>query len=249
MLYLGPSALNPTPAVESITIDDWQQYYLQQAKVAEHKLLRDFYAKGMISAATAICDVPLLAMDIETTGLDPTLSDIVSIGLAPMSLKQVNSSQARQWLVKPRCGLNDRSVTLHGITHSDIDLAPDLADILPELLTALAGKVVVVHYRGIERPFLHAALKARLGAGVYFPVIDTMALEARLYRQQPVRWWQKWQRQPKVSIRLADSRQRYGLPHYRPHHAVTDAIACAELLQAQLATRFSPQTPVNQLWC
>ena len=49
--------------------------------------------------------------------------------------------------------------------------------------------------------------------------------------------------------RLADSRLRYNLPVYRPHHAVTDALACAELLQAQLAHRFNKETPVSQLWC
>jgi DNA polymerase-3 subunit epsilon len=52
-----------------------------------------------------------------------------------------------------------------------------------------------------------------------------------------------------VSIRLADSRARSRLPRYRAHHALTDALATAELLQAQLAHRFAPETPLRQLWC
>ena len=50
------------------------------------------------------------------------------------------------------------------------------------------------------------------------------------------------------SIRLADSRLRYGLPHYSAHHALTDAVATAELLQAQVLTHYQPETPLRDLW-
>lgn len=252
MLYLGPSALPKAPLKHDHTspgISDWQHYYQQQASACHQPLLRQFYQAGMVAADTPVCDVPLLALDIETTGLDPASSGIVSIGLMPMDTERVYSSQARQWLLKPRFELSDTSITLHRITHSDIAQAPDLHEVLPELLQCLAGKVVVVHYRGIERPFLYAALKARLGLGIYFPVIDTMALEARLHRQTKFSLWQRLSRKQPVSIRLADSRQRYDLPSYRPHHAVTDALACAELLQAQIARHYNQQTAITKLWC
>jgi len=38
------------------------------------------------------------------------------------------------------------------------------------------------------------------------------------------------------------------LPRYRLHHALTDALATAELLQAQVAHRFTPDTPLSALW-
>jgi DNA polymerase-3 subunit epsilon len=250
MLYLGPSALKHRASTHNERhIDNWQQFYRQQAQSARHPLLRRFYQAGMVNADTPVSDLPLLALDFETTGLNPANNGIVSIGLLPMTYKQLYSSQARQWLLKPRFALSDESVTLHRITHSDIAGAPDLTAVLPELLQHMAGKVIVLHYRGIERPFLNAALKARLGEGIHFPVIDTMELEARLHRHKPLSWWQQLRGQKPASIRLADSRLRYSLPAYRPHHAVTDALACAELLQAQLAHRFSANTPVSQLWC
>ncbi|MDP2714433.1 3'-5' exonuclease [Rheinheimera sp.] len=250
MLYLGPSELQrPAGRQSDPAISNWRQYYQQQAQSSQHALLQQFYQAGMVAADTPIREVPLLALDIETTGLDPASSGIVSIGLLPMDLSQIYASRARQWLLKPRFALSDDSVTLHRITHSDIAQAPDLSAVLPELLQQLAGKVVIVHYRGIERPFLHAAVKARLGQGVYFPLIDTMELEARLHRRKALSLWQQLRGKQQLSIRLADSRLRYGLPPYRPHHAATDALACAELFRAQLAARFSPNTPVSQLWC
>lgn len=250
MLYLGPSELQrPAGQQTDPAISDWQQYYQQQAEHSQNALLRQFYQAGMVAANTPVRDVPLLALDIETTGLDPASSGIVSIGLLPMDLNQIYASRARQWLLKPRFSLSDDSVTLHRITHSDIAQAPDLSEVLPQLLALMAGKVVIVHYRGIERPFLHAAVTARLGQGFYFPVIDTMALEARLHRRKALSLWQQLRGKRPLSIRLADSRLRYGLPSYRPHHAATDALACAELFRAQLAARFSPDTPISQLWC
>jgi DNA polymerase III subunit epsilon len=61
--------------------------------------------------------------------------------------------------------------------------------------------------------------------------------------------FKRWLGGKPVSIRLHDSRLRYGLPGYQPHHAVVDALATAELLQAQIAARFSPATPIGELWC
>ncbi len=51
-----------------------------------------------------------------------------------------------------------------------------------------------------------------------------------------------------TAVRLGQSRLRYGLPAYTPHHALTDAIATAELLQAQVAYHFDSKINVSTLW-
>ncbi|MDX1677801.1 3'-5' exonuclease [Arsukibacterium sp.] len=247
MLYLGPDKTDHRQRDSAGR--NWQQYYQHQATTVQHPLLRQFYAAGMIAASTPISQVPLLAIDFETTGLNAEDNGIVSIGLVPFNLQRIFCSRARQWLLKPRFALTDSSVTVHRITHSEISNAPDLSAVLPELLPLLAGKVAVVHYRQIERSFLAASVKVRLGESILFPVIDTMELEARLHRAKPLSWWDKLRGRQQLSIRLDASRSRYQLPPYRPHHAVTDALASAELLQAQISHRFSPDTPVSDLWC
>lgn len=241
MLYLGSQLPKAAPI-------NWQQRFLTLAKHSKQPLLQQYYAAGMVSADTAIADTPLMALDLETTGLDPRCHGIVSIGLVPLSSQCVHSSKAQQWLVKPRFALTSSSVKIHRITDSALANAPDLLDILPEFLAAIRGKVLLVHCADIERQFLAAALSTRLQESLEFPVIDTMELEARLHRVKPLTLWQKLRKQQQPSIRLAASRARYGLPPYLPHHAVTDALACAELFLAQLAHRFQTTTPVNQLW-
>jgi DNA polymerase-3 subunit epsilon len=74
-----------------------------------------------------------------------------------------------------------------------------------------------------------------------------MEIESRFHRK-PLSLWQKLRGKKPESIRLADSRDRYNLPFYAPHNAVTDALACAELLQAQIAHHFKPDTPLSKIW-
>jgi len=215
-------------------------------------LLKRFYAGGTVSGETPISDVPFVALDLETTGMNAEHHGIVSIGLVPFTLARIQCPCSRYWVLRPRRPLSENSIAIHRITHAELRHAPDLLEILPELLEALAGRVAVVHYRGIERPFLRRAVRDRLGEGLEFPVVDTMDLEARVHRG--------WKASPVVrfladlvgrhpqSLRLAQSRARYNLPLYGAHHALTDALASAELLQAQVAWRFSPDTPLREIW-
>lgn len=50
------------------------------------------------------------------------------------------------------------------------------------------------------------------------------------------------------SLRLSDTRERYSLPLYQNHNALTDALATAELLQAQLSYHYRLDTPLSEIW-
>ena len=228
---------------------DWLARMQANASRARDGRLRRFYEAWQIPGNTPLRDVPLAALDVETTGLDPGRHSIVSIGIVPFDLDRIGFSRRKHWIVRPRFPLQELSVTLHHITHSDLEAAPDLDEVLDEVLGALAGRLPVVHYRQIERAFMDSAVRFRLDEPIEFPVIDTMELEARLYRQSLGARFKRWLGRRPVSIRLHDSRLRYGLPAYQPHHAALDALATAELLQAQVAARFDPESPVRDFWC
>lgn len=248
MLHLG-SFRKKDKQSHAVATPDWQTHFHTLSASARDERLKAFYAAGVVSGDTALAQVPLMALDVETTGLDPVKDGIVSIGLVPMTLDTVRASESRHWIIKPRVPLAGESVTIHGITDSQIASAPDLIDILGEVLEAMAGHVMVVHCRAIERQFLNGALRRRLNEEIAFPVIDTMELEARLHRKAATGLFARLFRpRRQVSIRLAASRSRYNLPRYHPHHALTDALASAELLQAQVAYHFAPDSAVRELW-
>lgn len=228
---------------------DWAAYLGDRAARARSSAVRDFFATPAPAAETPIDEVPMVALDMETTGLDERRHAIVSVGMVPFTLGRITPARRRYWVVKPSRPLSGTSIAYHHITHSEIAGAPDFDSVIDELLPLLAGRIVVVHFRNIERPFLDAAVRVRRGEGVLFPMIDTMSIEARRYRQSLWARFRRWLGRPPVSIRLNASRARYGLPAYQGHHALVDALATAELLQAQVASHYHPQTPLGALWC
>ncbi|MGM0833365.1 3'-5' exonuclease [Halomonas qinghailakensis] len=227
---------------------NWLDYMAERAELSNNSALKQFYATPLPSPDTPISQVPMVALDMETTGLDERRHAIVSIGVVPFTLDRIPLAQRRYWVLKPPRPLDEASIAYHHITHSEIASAPDLDDVLDDLLAVLAGRVVVVHFRNIERPFLDAAVKARRGEGLLFPMIDTMSLEARMHRQTLWARFRRWLGQPPVSIRLNASRERYSLPAYQGHHALVDALATAELLQAQVSYHYTKETPLSDIW-
>lgn len=229
-------------------IHAWHHYFSDRARRSHDRRLQRYFETGLPAPDASIDSVPMVAMDMETTGLDIQRCGIVSLALVPFTYHRIDFANRRSWLIKPRRPLWRHSVTVHGITDQDIEQAPDLEHVLEEMLSHMAGRVVVVHYREIERPFLDAAVLERTAEPFRFPVIDTMELEARRHRFSRWAQFRQWLGRPLPSIRLAASRQRYGLPMYHGHNALTDALATAELLQAQLRTHYDPTTPLHTLW-
>lgn len=226
----------------------WESYLAEQARVCRTPVLKRFYAAGMSPPETPLAELPLVAMDFETTGLDARQSEIVSIGLVPFTLAGIRPADGYYQVIKPSGHLTEESITLHRITHSQVAEAPPLEQVLDEVIEQLTGRVVVVHYRGIERPFLNIAAEALWGEQCLFPLIDTMAIEARWERETWSKKARRWLGMQPASIRLGDSRKRYGLPAYSCHHAKLDAVATAELFMAQVARHYSSETPIGTLW-
>ena len=226
---------------------DWQRRYQQYAFAAQNTVIQSFYQAGAVPLGTALSETPFVAMDFETTGLDSNNDDIVSIGLVPFNWQRIHCNKAQHWLLQPKQKLADESIVIHGITHSEVADAPDLSALIEPLFEAIAGKVVVVHYHQIERLFLNNALMKRIGEGVEFAAIDTMELERRALQSRRG-FIGKLFGEKLGSLRLGDCRARYNLPAYSAHNAMTDALATAELLQAQLSYHYRSDTPIEQIW-
>ncbi|WP_341664042.1 3'-5' exonuclease [Vibrio sp.] len=227
---------------------NWQKTFDIKHKQSKDSALKEYYAASVPSSMTPVEETTFLAMDFETTGLDSNHDDIITIGTVPFNLNRIFLNQARHWTVRPRQQLAEESVVIHGITHSDILDAPDLIEIYGQVLEQMAGKVMVVHYQRIEREFFDRALTDRINEGIEFPVIDTMHLETLYQQQANGSFLKRLIGKKPESVRLGASRTRYGLPNYTPHHALTDAVATAELLQAQIAHHYKRTTKLGEVW-
>ena len=189
--------------------------------------LHDYLAHPWPDPDSDIGDVPLLAVDLETTGLHPRNDHVLSIGWLPIDGLRVDLSRARRFVV--RAGVEvGQSAAIHGLTDDDIAAGLPLDEVLPKALEALRGRVLVAHYTDIEERFLSAACERVYGARMPVSRIDTLELHRRLI----VGWGEA---PMPLALRLWTARQRYGLPVYKAHDALLDALACAELFLAQIA--------------
>jgi DNA polymerase-3 subunit epsilon len=99
--------------------------------------------------------------------------------------------------------------------------------VLEQLVEDLHGRVLLAHHSPVEVGFLGAATVAAWGARPPLVAVDTLALEHRLRVDV--------HGAVRGSLRLDAARRTHGLPRYAAHHALTDAVAAAELLLAQVA--------------
>jgi len=195
-------------------------------------MAKDAGLKAYQQALMPVIDKPfaeaeLLAIDLEMTGLNASFDQILSIGVVPIRQGQLILSEAQHKLVQIE-GSVGQSATIHGIldTHLDAALTPEQA--MAWFLSVSEGMVLVAHHAPLDLAFLQSGLQACLGEKPRLLAIDTLLLEKqRLLRQQ--------EHLQEGCLRLGRSRARYGLPVYAAHNALIDALACGELLLAQVA--------------
>ncbi len=234
---------------------DWQNRFKDLSCQTKKATLLDYYRAPLPDASTPIKEVKLLALDLETTGMDPETDAIVSIGFVPFTLNGIDLARARHMLVKPEMPLSHESCAIHTITHTELSHAQGFHAHFNALLAAMKHHIPVVHYHHMERQFLSRSAGRFFSDPFEFPLIDTMMIEDSLmgHKKTPVfkKWLAKFLGNPpkkQHSLRLDAARQRYHLPRYTPHHALTDAISTAELFMAQVQTHFDPTTALGDFW-
>jgi DNA polymerase-3 subunit epsilon len=205
--------------------------------------LRDYLAVAMPDPQTPLAELRLLAVDIETTGLDPRRDRVLSIGWLPVDGGRISLGGAGRVVVRDAGGAAGvgQSATVHGLTDDRLARGVAVEDAVARLLDALAGRVLLAHFARIETGFLAAVCERAWGAGMPCVVVDTFELERRVVAGG-------WGAEPaRGALRLWTARERRGLPVYRAHEALTDALACAELYLAQRAEleAATPQTSLT----
>ncbi len=173
-------------------------------------------------------EVEFLAVDVETTGLDPTSDAILSVGYVPVSGGAVRLADAGYHLVRPPRAIPEDTAVLHGLLEENLRTAPPLAEVLPTVIEAFRGRVGIAHHATLEIAFLTAACRTISGNDFRVPFVCTLALEKRALAR-------RGKAVGAGDLRLASARSRYGLPRYRAHDALNDALGAAELFLAQAA--------------
>lgn len=207
--------------------DMWWLSVKRRRLGVDHPAMRAFLDVSLPTASSDFGNVEFLVADLETTSLDAGCGEIASIGWVPIKNGVIQLAEAEQHFSKIDSGVG-QSAVIHQIRDSELDGAASVTAIMNRFLEVAAGKVLVFHNAELDMAFLNCLSKKLYAAPVLAPVVDTLQLERRrLLRNETVL-------QSGV-LRLHSCRQRYNLPDYPGHDALTDALATAELLLAWAA--------------
>jgi DNA polymerase-3 subunit epsilon len=183
-----------------------------------------------------------VALDIETTGLDPNKHQVLSIAWMSIDPPVMHTGSA-QYHVFSHGELLDlgQSPTIHGLTQQDFIHSSEPRQTYAMLSRALSGAVMVCHHKGMDWRFLKHIEKQ---FGIPFKplgIFDTLAFERFVMFKDPHHPPAKGQ------LTLTACRKRRALPIYESHHALTDTLACAELFLAQALASSSTTTSTAEL--
>ena len=194
----------------------------------ESDVARAYRVTSMPSASTAWRTAEFTVIDLETTGLDPSSDEIISLGAVTVSGGRIVVGDSRYALIRPKRMPDGDTIRIHGLRETELNEARPLSEQLDSLLEVLTGRVLVAHVAAIERGFLGAALRDQ-GLELDNPIVDTSALDQELRR---LRGRRGSGRDP---VGLSELARSLGLPVHRPHHAYGDALTTAQVFLA-LAT-------------
>ncbi|NMP33109.1 DNA polymerase III subunit epsilon [Thalassotalea sp. M1531] len=200
--------------------------------------LKNFLSVPFPEPNTPISEVPMLALDFETSGFNATTDHLLSIGHVEINQLSIKLASAEHYLLKSGIERAGDNVAIHQITELESQQGLSLENAIERLLNAMAGKVILVHYAKIEQTFLAAACKALYGYAPVFPIIDSLVVAKNRLDQRQAAY-------DPSNLRLTNLRDSYQLPAHYAHNALNDAVATGELLLAEIAHHHSRQKPLK----
>ncbi|CCQ09541.1 DNA polymerase III epsilon subunit [Pseudoalteromonas luteoviolacea B = ATCC 29581] len=170
-------------------------------------------------------DLPIVVIDLELTGLDAKQNEIVSAAWVKMEAGRIQLASSAHLI---NAEVNDlaQSPIYHGICADDMQKGVPTKQLASALAEVMHNAIVVFHHSYLDMAFIRVLFHQYQYVGQPVLILDTMQIERKRLLSQGFELGQD-------SLTLDACRTRYGLPQYTGHHALTDAVATAELLLAQ----------------
>ena len=167
-----------------------------------------------------------IALDFETTSLDPERAEIVSIGAVRIQGNRLITGEALSLRVQTPASLSTQSVVIHGLRHQDLQQGLTLEAALRQLLDFIGPHELVGYHIAYDLRILNLACQKLWGLTLPQRGIEVSRLyHDSLYRRYP---------DAAIDLHLAAICQHLALPPLPGHDALSDAIS-AGLIYLRLA--------------
>ena len=166
-----------------------------------------------------------VALDCETTGLNPRSDDIIAIGAVRIAGNRILTSQRLELLVRPSRTLPPESIRVHRLRQQDVAHGLEPVDAMHQLLHFIGPRPLVGYYLAFDVAMINRCLKATLGIALPQEKIEISALYYDWrFRQLPP--YQQHD-QADIDLRFATIMKELNLPTREAHNALNDAVMAA----------------------
>lgn len=164
------------------------------------------------------------AVDVEGSGKSPP--EIVELAIAEMEGLAL-TGRSKHWRFKPKNGISPIASRIHGIWENDVSDAPELEDVVDDIVLWLEDKPIVGHNVKVEVDILTSALEGWDPAAAY----DTLKIARRLLPAEESHGLEH------LGSKLNLSPEAEKISGGKAHSAPFDAILSALLLRHLLRDR------------
>ena len=126
---------------------------------------------------TPLRSLPMLSLDLETTGLNVAADRLVQIGAYAMVGPRRSANPALDLLVNPGISIPARATRIHSISNTEVAGAVTFFDCIAQIQQALEGRVLIGHHIGFDLAILRFEA-ARAGVNWSNPISLDIALLA-----------------------------------------------------------------------
>ncbi|MBW3690925.1 3'-5' exonuclease [Aeromonas dhakensis] len=189
------------------------------SRLRRHWLGSRFHASAFAPLFAAPPADEWVALDFETTSLDPAQAEIVAIGAVRIQGNRVLTGEALSIRAQTPASLNEHSVVIHGLRHQDLQQGMELEAALHQLLAFIGPRELVGYHIAYDLRILNLACRKLWGLTLAQRGIEVSRLyHDHLYRRYP---------DAAIDLHLAAISSHLGLPALPAHDALSDAITAA----------------------
>lgn len=166
-----------------------------------------------------------VALDCETTGLNPRSDEIIAIGAVRIVGNRVLTSERLDLLVRPEHGVSAESIRVHRLREQDVQDGVPAEEAMRRLLHFIGARPLVGYYLEFDVAMINRTLKRTLGLTLPQEKIEVSRLYYdHVFQQLPPH---KQQENTEIDLRFAAIMDALGLPTREAHDALNDAVMAA----------------------
>ena len=160
-----------------------------------------------------------VVFDTETTGLNPKVDEILSIGAVKVKNNKILTSQTFEFYVKNEKNISAKSIEIHHIRPCDLENARSANEVMKDFLHFIGGRTLVGYYLEFDIAMVNKYILPILGIKLPNKTIEI----SELYYDAQITTIP----QGNIDLRFDTILKKCDIPNMGVHNAVNDAVMSA----------------------